>query len=1032
MSTDSLELHPVSLNLMLLSVPTASEIDLAEMTSAAIHKLAPIHSSSSKVQWLEQLEPKCDADWAELEIRFKPRIYAGLGPFDLLALYLAPNVGPPYAYASDILHTGKHLHTCLLPKLSGGDFNADFVEDYETHLDPLPAAARFTAIIKLRLNGCVVWPADGGPPQERFLEVLEATGESIRIWLREEAPPGARAGLGLGFGWSEFVAVAHSPSIASLLHLIWKLRKNAHECWWGGEDAHTFATSISYVGYDLEILRAATDKVKATLDEREDPEPPPGEICQWVEELSSDPAFSLPAAPEGGEVCFGMSFEAFPGHEANLAAALEAIELRDLVERTEIREATTGGIGILGRNDVAGPVLRSDSQKAEVQSLWFFAFVRLLLYRGGQDPFPRVIDDSPPSKPEQRRGIVHFSSTETHVGLAALRTNEALPDRHHRLSPSELPAAVALAKSLHDAIAQIAEHTRILQVGYSATEQVVHLIAKYSWTASHDVLWDDAPNLGPLVFCLRDHLDDLRHWWLKASLDPSPVGSSWEYLREPEATRAEFVQHVLRELSGAELPALLGAFRANFHYRHLGGYLSDRTPDLNLRYQGSVQQVLSIAAMSLDAMVTLALGPRACIATVGDTYEPTVEQDCDVVIVNLHGDTLMQPILLDTLGHEVGHLLMLELRAEHERKNRALSSGRQAENKWRKGHRDCASYRTLYSAFAQIIDDAFYGEIEKNDHFLELSADLTEFWILGIGDLTRWLQSFMLRQLMAAPVVQQDRRSERPEPEPHALVPAPNKDWVRQGLIRTVMVRIVLELMEHDDVPDEWDTFLDGLYEGALAEHRDTVFRKCCIGPSQELLYALTRDKQWDELLLEMQEQTPWLFDGTLAKALSSYFRALHRHIEEGEERLETDESEMRTIWKALTSELATLRDAVLPLTENSMHVRHWITTDELLDFPGREELKERHSKSGYFLPWRVCLQPPVREMRYQDEGTLDPPEVHLLQRGRIHAATAEGSRVLLEASSRFLGCLMTLIPAWRKATFNRIDRIEEGNTGDA
>ena len=625
-----LELHPAALNIMMLSCVPGSATEKAAKGKDAIEKLARIHTSSSRAPWLpsDKLPVLTEQDWAaSLKGLFQPRLYAGLGAFDVLALYLAPIVGPPYPYADSILHSGKLLHACLLPKLqlraegkkpARPDFNRKFIESFSTRRSQpgssgLPANQQRVLIAKLRFNSAVCWPGVGEPPDARVLRQLQQVARVVADWLADG--PG-EAAICLGFGWSELILVANSPSIGPLFQLLWQVRSVAAEVWWSVDGkptrrAHTLATSMSVVGYDLSLLGGVQDFLQAKLDEtpkRSKKRPlDPKSLPEWTEAILAKLQATEGPTKEGKvpELGMGVHFNVFPGHEAKVVDLIGRTPFNQLRLLPGIKAATFNGPGMAGRNDVAGPELLVDTMKGERAALVALALLRFCLLRDGKDPFCR---DIKPASVGSGQGVLHYSSSETWASLSSLRSNrasKAWPKGHHNETAIHHEGALLLQRTLDHSIQSIVRSSRILQLSYSETEQLIHMIAKYSWTTNHDVFWDEGGNLGTLVFCLRDHLRDVEEWWLDYSLEPAGVTPRVESpFGSPERARAEFVQKRLRSLRRQQ-ENLLRAFRANFNYRFVGGYLSDHNPDLNLRHLGSVQQILNVAAMTLDSLVAV-------------------------------------------------------------------------------------------------------------------------------------------------------------------------------------------------------------------------------------------------------------------------------------------------------------------------------------------------------------------------------------------------------------------------------------------
>ncbi len=116
-------------------------------------------------------------------------------------------------------------------------------------------------------------------------------------------------------------------------------------------------------------------------------------------------------------------------------------------------------------------------------------------------------------------------------------------------------------------------------------------------------------------------------------------------------------------------------------------------------------------------------------------------------------------MLLESLGHEVGHLWFLEMRRERESRRERAVLGNPPQSKWAVGCSASDSYVRVQNAFYAVIDAGFFGDIDKNNYLIETLADYVEWRLLGCG-FEEWSRSFLFRNLLLAPLIHQDARAE--------------------------------------------------------------------------------------------------------------------------------------------------------------------------------------------------------------------------------------------------------------------------------
>ncbi len=158
------------------------------------------------------------------------------------------------------------------------------------------------------------------------------------------------------------MVVANSSSIAALLHLLWALRcLHAPVAWKTNtrEVGHCFSTSLSTIAYDYRIDECAA----AAKPPR--PARLVAEARVLAKQFSEGPRVSL------DPVSVQTAFSVFPGHEALLSKVFTAAE-KGLARATGgKRPAGQGASGIVGRADLAGPVIRTPDQLSEVEALLY-------------------------------------------------------------------------------------------------------------------------------------------------------------------------------------------------------------------------------------------------------------------------------------------------------------------------------------------------------------------------------------------------------------------------------------------------------------------------------------------------------------------------------------------------------------------------------------------------------------------------------------------------------------------------------------
>lgn len=1018
------DFHEEVLNLLLLETAHSSIANVAQQIDERVRKMRAGYAASSTVPWLQgmpsQENAKKAAGWERLDEFYNPRTFVCLGEFDLASFYLSPSLYELFPPTGDLPQVGQHVHMCLLPRRrAGADHNGVFVKLYKRPAQsPLPPSERFAIFIKLKLNVPRTWPAGDVRSVTPIHEILDAVWNTIDRW-KDRYGAAAAACVGLCLGWGELVVVAHADSVGKLIRLLWQLRMQSGPCPWpDAGHAHDFATSVSYIAYDHAIdvhaARLFREECGGPNGQRWDPH----RLVTAAREVSR----GFPAEPSPIPVYFAPTFASYPGHEASIAELLRKAdaEFREKWLGEGTKDPNTSTPGLMGKYDVGYPIFTTVGRVTETDAFCYIALLQLWVLRDKTDPLAQ-------------EGPLHFFRSSTQVGLISLADDPEherppFPAEHtvRKATQPPLPDCETLDDGLRGILHDILDHLRILQVPYARSKQIITLLTKFHWTTRHDVLWEDSLTLAPLVFCLRGHLRMLVDLWNTWSLEEWPGDDDLQYPRRSDLRMAQEIYEVLARFHDVELPELLAAFRSNFNQRHLGGYLTEATPDFNLFHIASVQQLLNITNMTLDSLVDTVLGPRACVARIGDASSPKVLNVCEVILTELNSDTLNFPLLLETLGHEVGHCLMWELRKAYlEPQSKELSYD---PNVWSKGCKEEESYRELQKAFSALCEGVFHGAIDVTDSTMEVASDLVEMQLFGYDDLDPWLQSFMLRQLLASSPVTQDAKSSRPSKESRPLVPTPNKEVMRGALKRAVLVAAAKRLAEHaEPIADDDDYRAYEEFQEALhAEHesmRRCLYEKCIVGPSLEVIDTIRFPERWEEFREDSLRHAPWINDPHGLELARKLFRALHDHIAQRGKRLEQAGI---SLWPQIRKEFVELRDRQLPHLIPTLLIRHWLGREKSWSVDRETLLAEKRPEG---LPWRVVVQPTAEYEGFHDTG--QPPEFRtvLLQRGRVVPSTMDASREMCAAGHHIVGNLMARLPAWRQLVLSRIGRLEGKGT---
>lgn len=888
------------------------------------------------------------------ESYFSPLTFALWGAFDVALTFISPDL---YLTNAPGPLTAQQVQRGLLVSPPESDLDPSQLLELwsESNQPKLP----FFAFIKLKIQ-----PENRGEGISRAIRYAQ---EYVAEW-REAAPTLSRrqAVVSLGLGWSEILLLAQSDSVACLCQLVSAVRALRTE-----RREWVFAVSNSKLGYSHELVELG---LKALDDSRQTGEVVRADQLAEVA-LKAAAAFqrSQRVESKSGVVVLRPGFAVPPGAERRFCSRLsEALEALPPDFRKVIDPRGRSILSQTGSHDLFGPAVWFGSGLPDVEVAVFLRVLQAWL----------LADGKPDRSSVARHGL--FLSCETNVRWEAALSvsSDPIDDIPH---PPLRPESV---EKLDETFLELDQSTRraaqTLQLPYGRTEQLLNLIGTLRWAQQRPVVWEDSIALAPVVLCLVSYLSEVARTWPKwlasRRSDESTVGDMF---------RAGNQLH-------QELMSLGQEFQSSFYNRHLSGYLTDDVPDINLRYRGSIQQLLNVSNLILDSMVEVVLGRRACLATLGETTSPTIDSRCTVIVVNLQADTIRHPALLDTIGHEVGHQLVADLEQ--------IAKGEFQFHSWTADVGRADSLKEVIDSFQPVWENVLSQHSMGGRALEEAVADYVEWQILG-ASFDRWAQSLMLRALLvAAPLAPPDGSLEDD-------VPVPRPDVVESIMIRLCIVRILDELgrLDPEKMPSGWDwheEFIEKIVEVRLEELRQLLRTRCVVGPSESLRELLnsewSREVVWKRVIgAEMWIDSP---DGL--KTVGKFVWSLRRHLE----RRCTD-----SLWLKVRAAMERLRTATLEDALPALHIRHWIPWAEL-----DTAIQEATERGDVLRPgkWQVSVQP-------VDTVDLKPRSL-IFQRGRVVHVHREAADRVRDAEARFVLDLLTLVPEWRSRLIRRVSDLAE------
>lgn len=742
----------------------------------------------------------------------------------------------------------------------------------------------FVSAIKVKLSPLALWPeAQGraaleeGVVQNVVAAIwgeIEAWRRSTRVTDRKGKKVRPEVALGLSFGWSEVLVVAYSDSPGKLLELSVRLRAQTAEIQSAEHSkpnhcrSHAALTTITTLGHDFELRRQAQAALlemeekarKQAPPEGRDGEPDPfpaRDIVDIALEIGKDlPESALEAEDGEPEHPFlQVGCHAYPGHEWRLLELLADLEeaLKDDTWFLGARGAQEGAPPPLrsmicidsGKRDVWTPMIRIGRYGLSPRSAAALAdLVQIWVRNGGRGPLAREVagERGPTSR------IPDAFDFYTRISCLSEGFLEGYPrathlEKHITVLPSQILAGKSrLKKKFEELIPdsespngprrvgvpmanEVKEALRVLQLPYSLSEQILHVVNMLLWAHDREIVWDESVELVPPVLALADFLRSRKGWWLgeRERLERlKPVLE--ERFPELWAEERDSVSRQLERSPDEDLIRLNRAFRTYFYNVHFSSYMTGEMPDLNLRYKGSVHQLLRITNLILDALTDVVLGPRACMAIIDDRTSPEVSMPCYVTVVQLNSSSFTIPFMLETLAHEVAHQLLITLNrwVPTESTYAALfgSSGGKVDaktlaceiNPWIQHNPadHCEHLATVAHSFAVIKRELFHERIDETDSdtllFIESAADFLEMLLLqgGVTDRPRpllfkeWAQRFLLRASLAATATSIDldpKSSGEGEGSGIVDTPAANHKQISSVVTRVVVVYLMCELV---------------------------------------------------------------------------------------------------------------------------------------------------------------------------------------------------------------------------------------------
>ncbi len=894
-------------------------------------------------------------------------------------------------------------------------------------------------LVRLKLNPSLLWPKkykDVAAEIRNHHFLLCETATAVDRW-RKETPIGAEHGqplvaLGLGFGWSELLLVAAADSPAKLLDLSGRLRSLSGTCRDSAAKAHFFVTTITTVGFDFH-WREKGEEIWEQLSSQGKRRP-----ITAASLLDATVNYSTPVAPVPPKgaipVFFQIGCHSYPGHEERILDLFADLEqelcTRGLLANEEGTSQLPSSHYVLevGKRDLWSPPLYLDKGLTPEQAAVLLSLVQRWLRHSGESGTESEI-------------VLSTSDFFTRFGCpgdaARQLSMQPIPDTHVPGSPRTGLAPKKLEELLGDpsTVERIRAALAQLQVPYSRSEQILNLINTFFWAYDREVIWDESTELTPIVFALASFLEHRASWWKATSERGLPQPWSLFVAGELSSPQERFEHGVQRELHflhDRNIPEILQSFRAYFHNRYLSSYLMQEMPDTNLRYRGSQQQLLSVVNLIVNACADIALGARASLAVIGDASSPEVLSACDVLVVRLNIGSLASPLILESIGHEVGHLFLVELFR--------IAADRAGQHAWARltdtGSERAKATTELLDLARDINEEVFFGDLHPQvtesmaERFIESTADFLELKLIGYSGWQEWVRSHWLRTVVAGLPV-----NPSVDPRKPAVVPYLDEDLVMSVLVRQASVVVADYLAGIPAAEDLVPPGRDPVLWQRLEEFRLYLRENATFGPSERVVQPLRSEAAWKEVVeREIFHHCRWLATSAAIAKSWHFFRALATHVswEPKEDEPRRSGHLISTVRQAFAGFREEFLDDLLP----ALYVRHWMNAEQRQkardhepEFSARPPGHEDYDK----VPWRVTPQPQTYKEQLNEirktgvGGSLSPYKTLIFQRGAILACEGKTTERWTKAAVGFYLKLIPLIPAWRSLLLEQVVRIEGG-----
>ncbi len=1039
-----IETHSVTVNIASFKCHTDSINSIAQQATERVVNSGRSRYRDRSILWLKEMPFE---EQSKVSAYYKPATFTMSGSFDIVTIFLSPTVElSPWTYFDELPATIQEADFCLLPTATGlglqenRDFNLDFIEHYkalQAGVDgkvSLKAELSTVAITKIKLNPLLLWPAVSSVSDEGQLRlILRELWRQVEDWRISENTLGSYppVSLGLAVGWNELTVVAHNENPVTLMRLAVRLRQTLATIKRGGSSdiAHVCKTTTTDVGHDYRLRKCAQETYRSISTEEASVSAE--RLIAAAYEIANVGKAGTPK--EDSQSFLQVMCSASPGHEQRIMQLLKELE-KEFGESGISSEP--GGLGSMflgsGKNEFWSPRIYIREEPPPIVA-WALVFLVQVWLRYGGRPEPNAARLT-----DALDFDIRFASHDD-FGSSA----EALPEAHVRKIPSAnlLPKAVSDMLSVSPEGAQISatdgETNRLrelrlemayLQVPYSISEEVLHLFKMFYWAFEQEDRWNDMAEMIPVVLGFASSVKGHRRWWnsgqARVSMKP--------WVAHREASRVKLVRESIRQALDSytryDLPQFLNAFRSSLYGRCFAGHIDGRAPGPALRSRNLSYQLLGLVNMMLNAVVEVTVGQRACMVIIDDSPSPSISWPCDIAIAAVNPGTFENPILLESLAHEAGYMLLRELIRDSDdpswRKHLWVKADNYDPNR-------IASLEVLRKGIQRLNYDVFCGRLADGSEddtilFLESASDFIEFKLLGYRDVHEWASSFLLRALLVSSPNTEARSSEGV-----ALPPLIDEDVMLTNILRIALVKTAEFLSTRGSEVLERGGLKDQL-RGELEALRSYLYHNAPLGLSGEVASIVSNKDEWSAFLAtHLFHGFAGLASERSLGALTNCYSAIAEFLQPPSEGY----ASTGRFWPRIAQALTGLRHAVLDGLLPALYVLHWMSHDD------RRRARERSLGQGLeasaelkeeSVPWTSAILPlAVHEMikKAREQGLdLEIGEINsvIFQRGRILQRTDAGLQRTGDATRSFLTSLLALLPAWRLELIESVSRMVE------